>query len=376
MARATEVDTIRGLALLGICVVNVPFLAQPLERVLERPSGGIDLIAQFAVEWLFQGKFYVLFSFLFGWGLAIQMASSERAGVSGPARFRRRLLGLAVIGVAHAVLVFFGDILVLYAILGIPLLFLRTASTRVLAYGAVGAIAAGFGSLFLLALSLSQPSSLGLGAASRPGYLGSFWDAVRQRSADWPSGFGFVVWFNGPVAFAAFCLGLAAAKVDFFQPGNVVYLLVRRRLALLLGGGLALNFIYALGIGGLLGEGLLAAVAFSTLALAGPVLACAYLVIAVELARRGLFQNATAAAGRMSLTSYVLEGVLAGLVFNGYGLRLYGTVGAAGCLLIALGIFAATHAFAAIWLRRYAHGPLEAVLRAITRFGEPQPERS
>ena len=80
MARAGEVDAIRGLALLGICVVNVPFLAQPLDRMLERPVGA-DLVAQIAVEWLFQGKFFVLFSFLFGWGFAIQMAAAARAGV-------------------------------------------------------------------------------------------------------------------------------------------------------------------------------------------------------------------------------------------------------------------------------------------------------
>ncbi len=369
MARATEVDTIRSLALLGICVVNVPFLAQPLDRMLERPIG-IDLTAQIAVEWLFQGKFFILFSFLFGWGLAIQMASSQRAGVSGTARFLKRLIGLAVIGVAHAVFVFFGDILVLYAILGIPLLLLWEASPRALISVAGGAVAVGFCALMLLAASFAEPSSLGLGAADGPGYVGSFADSVRQRMVEWPVGFAFIVLFNGPIAFAAFCLGLAAAKVDFFQVGNTVYLALRRKLALLLLTGLTLNLVYALGVSGFMGQGLWAALSFASLAIGGPVLACAYLVIAVEVARRGAFQDATTAAGRVSLTAYVLEGVLAGFVFNGYGLGFYGTVGAAGCLLIALGIFAVTHAFSALWLRRYSNGPLEILLRSITRFGE------
>lgn len=369
MARATEVDTIRGLALLGICVVNVPFLAQPMGSLLDRP-GGIDLIVQVAVEWLFQGKFFVLFSFLFGWGLAIQMASSERAGVSGSARFLKRLLGLAVIGVAHAVLVFFGDILLLYAILGIPLLLLRKASPRALVYVAGGAIAVGSCALFLLAISFPEPSTLDPGTASGQGYMGNFLEATKQRVADWPYVFGFITLFNGPVAFAAFSLGLAAAKVNFFEPGNATYHAVRQRLPLLLGAGLALNLIYALSVGGFLGQGFAAAIAFAVLAIGGPMLACAYLVMAVEMARRGLFQNATTAAGRMSLTAYVLEGVLAGIVFNGYGIGLYGRVGAAGCLLIALGIFAATHMFAASWLRVFANGPLEVILRAITRYGE------
>ncbi len=369
MARAGEVDALRGMALLGICVVNVPFLAQPLERMLERPVG-IDLVAQFAVEWLFQGKFFVLFSFLFGWGFAIQMAASARAGVSGAKRFALRLLGLLLIGVAHATLVFFGDILVLYALLGLPLLALRGASPRALVYVAAGAMVVGFGALSVLAILLAEPSSLGLSAAVGPGYLGGFADAVRQRLADWRVAFGFLWLFNGPVAFAAFCLGLAAAKIDVFRPGNPAYSVLRRNLPLLLSVGLLLNLGYALSLQGTLGQDLLAVVAFASLALGGPILASAYLVLAVEAARRGWLQGATVAAGRMSLTGYVLEGMLAGLVFNGYGLGLYGTVGAAGCLLIALGIVAATHLFAMLWLKFAANGPLEIVLRGITRFGE------
>ncbi|MDP3602079.1 MAG: DUF418 domain-containing protein [Bosea sp. (in: a-proteobacteria)] len=298
------------------------------------------------------------------------MAAAARAGVSGARRFTLRLLGLLLIGVAHATLVFFGDILVLYALLGLPLLALRGASPRALACVAAAAMVVGFGALSVLAILLAEPSSLGLSAAVGPGYLGGFADAVRQRLADWRVAFGFLWLFNGPVAFAAFCLGLAAAKIDVFRPGNPAYSVLRRNLPLLLTVGLLLNLGYALSLQGTLGQDLLAVVAFASLALGGPILASAYLVLAVEAARRGWLQGATAAAGRMSLTGYVLEGMLAGLVFNGYGLGLYGTVGAAGCLLIALGIVAATHLFAMLWLRFAASGPLEIVLRGITRLGE------
>ncbi len=218
----------------------------------------------------------------------------------------------------------------------------------------------GFGALCVLAILLADPSNLGLPAPVGPGYLGGFADAVGQRLADWRVAFGFLWLFNGPVAFAAFCLGLAAAKIDVFRPGNPAYSVLRRNLPLLLSVGLVLNLGYPLSLQGTLGQDLLAVVAFASLALGGPILASAYLVLAVEAARRGWLQGATAAAGRMSLTGYVLEGMLAGLVFNGYGLGL----------LIALGIVAATHLFAMLWLRFAANGPLEIVLRGITRFGE------
>jgi uncharacterized protein len=195
---------------------------------------------------------------------------------------------------------------------------------------------------------------------------------VKQRLSDWPFAFAFIAWFNGPMAFAAFCGGLAAAKVGFFDAGNPYYAAVRAKLPMLLSVGLMLSLLYALSVGGFLGAGLAAALAFASLSVSGPLLGGAYLVIAVELARRSYFQSATIAAGRMSLTSYLLEGVLAGVIFNGYGFGLYGSVGAAGCLLIALLIYAATHLFAAFWLRHFQNGPLEILLRAITRLGEPR----
>ncbi|WP_353269443.1 hypothetical protein, partial [Gemmatimonas sp.] len=78
--------------------------------------------------------------------------------------------------------------------------------------------------------------------------------SVRQRMVEWPFVFAFIAHFNGPIAFAAFCLGLAAAQVDFFKNGSTVYLALRQKLALLLVTGLTLNLVYALGVSGFMGE--------------------------------------------------------------------------------------------------------------------------
>lgn len=367
MTRTSEVDTIRGLALFGICVVNVPFLAQPVASLVE-PQAGTDFVVRLVLQMLFEGKFFVLFSFIFGWGFAIQMASAERAGVSANLRFLRRLLGLLLIGIAHATLVFFGDILVLYALLGLPLLLLRHASPRQLLAiaGAMMAVAAVV--LFALALSFGEMAASFPGSKS-VGYLGEFADCVRQRIGDWPDAFVFILMFNGPLAFAAFCAGLAAAKTGFFEAGNAGYAALRRRVPPLLAIAVPLNLLYALASSGYFGATLVAALGFSLLAIAGPLLSILYLIGAVELARWGRFQGVTVASGRMSLSVYVLEGIIAGLIFNGYGLRLYGTVGALGCLGIAAGIYLATHVFAAIWLSWFRQGPLEVALRWITRGG-------
>jgi uncharacterized protein len=177
------------------------------------------------------------------------------------------------------------------------------------------------------------------------------------------------LFFNGATAFAAFCVGLAAAKSGFFNAGSTHYQWVRNRVWWLLAAAVPLNCLYALSMSGLITHEFIALAGFAGLAIGGPLLATVYLVGAIEAARRGWFRSTTVAAGRMSLTAYILEGILAGLIFNGYGLGYYGQVGAAGCFLIAVAIYFAVHLFCALWLRAFAQGPLEAVLRTITRGG-------
>ena len=128
MTRQAFPDRLRGLALLGIIVVNAPFLAISSTGYTEASiAAWWDMAAAFAVIALAQGKFYLLFSFLFGYSALFIVrtgAAPERR------RYRRRLVGLAVLGFAHAVLLFSGDILLSYAVLGFALLLLLRRPDR------------------------------------------------------------------------------------------------------------------------------------------------------------------------------------------------------------------------------------------------------
>jgi len=363
--RNTEVDTIRSFALFGIVVVNVPFFAMPLEQLM-RPPPGLDAVVGYSVEVFFQGKFFLLFSFIFGWGFAVQMASAERRGRQFAKVFRRRIAALFFIGVAHAILVFHGDILVLYAGLGLALMAFQKATTRCLMAASATSLAGG-----AIVFAVLGEVVMGHDPATRsiPGYLGTLADATFQRLADWPDAFLFIMLFNGPLAFAAFLAGLAAHRCGFFEPQSAIYASLRRRVVWLLGIGLVFNIAYASAVSGQFGSTPLAAFAFAGLAIGGPCLSAVYLIAVIEFVRKTPVAPATIAAGKMSLTAYILEGILAGLVFNGYGLGLYSTVGMAGCFAIALGIFAATHAICAAWLATYQQGPVEALLRVMTYAG-------
>ena len=228
--RLPEIDVVRGLALFGICVVNVPFMAMPMVEAFTPPEALGDQVAAFVLEMFFQGKFFVLFSFLFGWGFAVQLASAERRGIDFRPSYRKRLLGLLVIGTAHALLVFFGDILVLYAVLGLALPWVRNWRPRALLRLAAGLVGLAFLALGILAIGIEE---LGLGEESglqyAAGYEGGWWDSVRQRAADWPGSLAFIVFFNGPMALACFSTGLAAAKSGFFERGSTAYATVKRR---------------------------------------------------------------------------------------------------------------------------------------------------
>jgi len=362
--RNEEVDVIRGLALFGICVVNIPFLAMPINKVLERQAG-LDGVVQFLVEWLFQGKFFLLFSFLFGWGLALQL-NGRSTGANPKRRFVRRLSALLLIGVFHAVFVFFGDIIILYSLLGLPLLLISDIDAAKLIRIAKAVTTGAFALLVLLGFGLSDFDATNELGRNSSGYLGSFADSVVARINDLPTTLSFNLFFNGPLAFAAFCCGLAAAKAGFFERGNAIYELLRKRFWTLLIVGSAGNLLFASGFGGLVENPILRALFFASIAFFGPCLSCVYLIAAVEIARRSRLKKGLTAAGQMSLTIYIFEGALAGVLFNGYGFGLYGKFGAVGCLLVAISVYALTHLFAQIWLGFFKLGPLEKMLRIMT----------
>lgn len=124
------------------------------------------------------------------------------------------------------------------------------------------------------------------------------------------------------------------------------------------------NIPFALASSNTIAEPVTALVSFASLALAAPLLSMAYIVIVADWASArpsGALSN----AGAMSLTAYVLEGVLAGLIFNGYGLAQYGAHGAATVFAIACAVFLATELICTLWRRAFGQGPLERLLRTI-----------
>ena len=194
-ARLQQVDALRGFALFGILVVNIGVFASPyygsgvVDPAFGRP---LDLAASWVFGLLFETKFYLLFSFLFGYSFTLQMAAAERGQAAFLPRFLRRLAGLAALGAAHAVLFYHGDILLTYAILGLLLLCCRNlepARALRLALWLIGLASAAWAVLAGLSLLDPPGPEVAAGAgrralrpASLPGH-GRFRDRAARQGA-------------------------------------------------------------------------------------------------------------------------------------------------------------------------------------------------
>ena len=138
-------DALRGFALLGVLIVNMLQTYSPV-------VSGADEVVATLIRAFGASTFYPMFSFLFGLGFALQL----RKGEAALPRFRRRLLVLLCIGLVHGILIWAGDILLTYAVLGYALIYFRNKGGPNAAYICITAVA-----LYTHPLSVNQPSRRG-----------------------------------------------------------------------------------------------------------------------------------------------------------------------------------------------------------------------
>ena len=382
--RLAHVDALRGFALFGILIVNIGVFSSPFygagmpDPNYARP---LDVVVRWLIAWLFETKFYLLFSFLFGYSFTLQMAAAERAQAAFTPRFLRRLLGLAMLGVAHAVLFYQGDILLTYALLGAGLLVCRNLPPARALRGALWLIVLAAGVWALLGFfSYLDPVPVDYrlqikadALAAIQAYRGTIGTTITQHVHELTTSVWFMVLFvQGPFVFAMFLMGLALGRrqalADPWRQPRVLWLLV----ALGLPPGLAGSALYAT-----------SSLPFADAAwelpglaadlLTAPLLSMAYaaaflLAIRTRTPTRALGRLGQwlAPAGRMALSNYLMQSLICAFLFTGWGLRLFASVSPLTTVGIAVAIFAAQLPFSAWWLRHHVHGPVEWFLRALT----------
>lgn len=367
-------DRLRGIALLGIVVVNAAYLGISLEGLTQASvEGTANLITALLVVTFAQGKFYLLFSFLFGYSASFILRDNS---APNRRRYLRRLIALFLFGLAHAVFFFVGDILITYSILGLLLFFVSRTSDKVLRRWTIAAIAvAVFLILSITALTAAFPAEgSSFGGLEKVMATGTFTQVALARLEALPVIVPAVFLLQGPMAFAAFTLGLRASRHHLLADPAANIEFWRRMARWGWGIGLPLQVIAAgLQVSEIASSDLLPLAGAAGLALGfitAPLLTAGYIgSIALIIARRPNFLSVMAPAGRMSLTVYIGESALLSLVFAGYGLGFFGQWGALPVVLTSIASWAALSIFAWLWMKKFTQGPLEFVLALLT--GKP-----
>jgi uncharacterized protein len=394
--RIHALDALRGIALLGILMVNMAFFKRlsTLQQIppAESLAQPIDQTAFLLIQALFTAKFYPIFAFLFGLGFALQRERLQARGVNPTGIMLRRLLVLLAIGALHGLFIWTGDVLLIYALSGMALLLFARLSSRAVLYWAMGlwgaqalcCLSCGGITLWWAAMGGSEAAGGDFLTAyieqGRQAYAqSSYWVAQQFRFVEWLLMFLNAIFFL-PNVLVMFLLGLYFGKQGVF--GQLAA--HRGRMGLLAGVAIPVGFV----LNALYGWGLLNAVrtenemqAYAWLSLGvvfGPVLAVGYIGAFGWLwsAAEGLQRALTpiAAAGRMALTNYLMQSVVCTLLFYGYGLGLHDRVGVAQGVLVTVVLWGVQVVVSTLWLSRYAYGPMEWLWRSLT-YGQRVPMR-
>ncbi|MEL7271523.1 MAG: DUF418 domain-containing protein [Bacteroidota bacterium] len=377
-------DVLRGFALLGVMMANMAyhsgywFLSPEKQQSL--PFYEIGEAILWGIHFITEGKFYSIFSLLFGIGFGLQIQRAMEKGTPFVGRFSRRLLILLIFGLLHAVLLFVGDILATYALLGFILILFRKSSDKTL-----------LSLVFLFPLIPLVQYGIKWYAVQQTGIPGelSGSEMFEQIVLTYQTGsfmeismtnfFGYVfgrfpdLIFTGRFfkVLAMFLLGFYVAKNRWFAaipkrkeqlkkimlwcavigiPCNLVmaHMMTTDAYYTMAPSGIIEPLVYAFGVPAL-----------------GMCYACA-IALAYQKPRYNLILNRLAPFGRMALTNYLMQSLICCLIFKSYGLGLFGSMGPLFFTLIGIGILAFQIIFSNWWLTQYQYGPAEWLWRSLT----------
>ncbi|MCZ8155109.1 MAG: DUF418 domain-containing protein [Leptospira sp.] len=373
--RMLYLDLLRGFAILGILISNLPAIAEPpygMKINYTDISSWVTSLGYFFVT----GKFFLIFSFVFGYGFTILIKSSESKGLDTKRIFFRRLLGLFLFGIAHACFFFNGDILVTYSILGLFLFLFKDADFKkilkisfifwiisALFYGMIGLVAH-YG-------IMEDPSlTKALTEQSIQGYLGDFVSVCKQRMTELKLTFPFIILFNWPSAFSLFLIGLWMGRQNMLLDPDSFFKRFRGYWVYIFFIGAIFNGLFVWGNLNSLNyiQGFLTG---ASLAVGGISFALLYCYGLLKFSKSNhfvlnLLKTAMAAVGSMSLTNYLMHSILLAIFFNGWGFGFYGKLPPETYMLLVFPIYGFNLIFSVMWKKYFSMGPFEMILRKIT----------
>ena len=378
MQRDIAPDVLRGFALLGILVVNIQFMGLNSSEGArgEWTLGLANGSATFIIASIFAGKFYLLFSFLFGYS-SNYIIRGER---SNRTRWIKRCFVLIVLGALHFTFLWHGDIIFVYGLFGlllIPFFFRKDKTlniwTRVI-FIVTSTILLLVGALIYIAERFFPEESFQVPMESKLDSSllnGSFIDAIPARLDLWVYGVATGILLQGGLAFAAFLLGLRLARTQFLSSP----IDKKKNSALMKKGfffGAPLQIIAAIILvnneqSAEPSEAIYVLAVFSSF-VAAPLLSMFYVGLIRKLVEeKSNLVSWMKPAGRMSLTVYISQSIITSMIFGPWGFGLFQDLQTWQVILLAVGIWALLVYVSTIWLKRFSQGPLEQLVNTLTR---------
>jgi uncharacterized protein len=388
--RLPTLDILRGFALMGILIMNMPGFSYSGYTEADGSrhwAGAADQFAEELRDMLFSGKFNSLFSLLFGIGFTIQFARMQQSAPATATRlYGRRLLVLLVLGLLHASLLWTGDVLHVYAVLGLVLVFgLRHASDRavIALIGLCLVFPLVSDTLRLLVFTPGMVAErvkllLALGASNNAAFgHGGYADAVREnlRVLSFDYGNPVSLWNNlgWYVSMAlTMLIGLLAGRRRWVQRVPELLPQIRRLTwwALALGVGCGVVFTVIFSTQRVPGPSALKLLGNFCYGLSRLSMMVFYVLVIVRVAQTLPGQRwlaPLAAAGRMPLTNYLMQSLICTTLFYNWGFGLWDRVGPAWGFVLSLTLFFGVQVpWSLWWLRRHERGPMETLWARLT----------
>lgn len=402
--RETFMDVLRGFAILGIFIANLngfSWYSDDLKNSSPYLLPGWDQKMNFLHHMFIEGKFYSIFSLLFGWGIALQFKRADVKGLNALPTVRRRLFFMLILGAGH-LLLWPGDIVFFYALLGFILLPLRKLSAKTMVI--TGAILILSPILIYAAKShwqfLNAPAGLMYETGGKldsklldadlstdqgiADYLknASWWQALKANISGFFYRYGYLFFVSRiPKVLGMFLVGYALGRSDFYKNidrnRKVVYIIISAGLLM----GLPANYYLAYYMSHHMGD-------YWQLKTNGLYQTIAYTlgVVPLALAYVGIFMlsfqtnggkkilSVLAPAGKMAFSNYIFQTLVGSFVFLGAGLGYMQEVGPVYYSIFGIIVFIFQVILSHLWLRNFNYGPLEWLWRSAT-YKKWQPMR-
>lgn len=380
-SRIDLLDVYRGFAILGIFVVNIvimnsTFLNQ--DEFAKQWTSGIDQLSERILQLFFYTKFFPIFSLLFGLGISMQALKMKTSGTLSFSFFARRMAILFLIGVCHILFLWSGDVLNLYAILGLLVtVFLGRSNKLILFLSAFFLLFPFYDDLFFFLFDLLNfdPGSYlsGLNGAAVHSIItqGSYLEGMELRLKEYMANIPMLFGFLAPIALSMFLLGLYLGKNNIHRSLQPFIRKIGLPMLILavLTNTYRVIFLFILPEYAVYSNEVLRPYFIKLMVVSDVMMGLFYLWLLGWLWYNTKFQfllKPLRHVGRMALTSYIMQSATGFFLFSSVGLGLYETLSPFQTLITAIIVFCFQVIFSKFWLLHFRFGPLEWLWRCLT----------